>query len=132
MARSPNGFNGARARRSLPASVGVDIPWDGRDKVTGAALYRRRPAGSPTRSARTHRALSTVANARIVSVTLDPSFDWTGMTVVDHRDIPGENCVAVIERDQPMLASTHVRHVDEPILLLAHGTPNASKPPCTR
>ena len=109
----------ARKTITLPASVGVNVPRkDGRDKVTGAALYLDDLRVPGVLHGRTVR--STVANARIVSVTLDPSFDWTGMTVVDHRDIPGENCVAVIERDQPMLASTHVRHVDEPILLLAH------------
>ena len=109
----------ARKTITLPASVGVNVPRkDGRDKVTGAALYLDDLRVPGVLHGRTVR--STVANARIVSVTLDPSFDWTGVTVVDHRDIPGENCVAVIERDQPMLASTHVRHVDEPILLLAH------------
>ncbi len=109
----------ARKTITLPASVGVNVPRkDGRDKVTGAALYLDDLRVPGVLHGRTVR--STVANARIVSITLDPAFDWTGMTVVDHRDIPGENCVAVIERDQPMLASTHVRHVDEPILLLAH------------
>jgi CO/xanthine dehydrogenase Mo-binding subunit len=48
------------------------------------------------------------------------SFDRTGFTVVDYRDIPGRNIVALIDEDQPCLATTHVRHIAEPILLLAH------------
>jgi len=40
--------------------------------------------------------------------------------VVDHRDIPGENTIALIEKDQPCLVNGTVRHAAEPILLLAH------------
>lgn len=47
-------------------------------------------------------------------------FDTAGFTVVDHRDIPGRNIVALIEDDQPCLAERTIRHVAEPILLLAH------------
>lgn len=38
----------------------------------------------------------------------------------DHRDIPGRNIVALIDEDQPSLAMMSVRHVAEPIVLLAH------------
>ena len=48
------------------------------------------------------------------------NFDRTGFTIVDHRDIPGRNIVALIDEDQPSLAATRVRHVAEPIVLLAH------------
>ena len=47
-------------------------------------------------------------------------FDRTGFTVVDHRDIPGRNIVDLIEQDQPFLVEHEVRHMAEPILLLAH------------
>jgi len=43
-----------------------------------------------------------------------------GFIVADHRDIPGKNYVALIEPDQPCLAEEHVRHVAEPVLLVAH------------
>src|SRR5262249_23667022 len=36
------------------------------------------------------------------------------------RDIPGVNCIALIERDQPCLADGHINHPEEPIVLLAH------------
>jgi len=45
--------------------------------------------------------------------------------VVDHRDIPGPNVVALIEQDQPVLAADYVRHVHEPVLLLAHPSRDA-------
>jgi hypothetical protein len=48
------------------------------------------------------------------------NFDRTRFTIVDHRDIPGRNIVALIDEDQPFLATTRVRHVAEPIVLLAH------------
>src|SRR5213075_3367723 len=63
---------------------------------------------------------STIAYGRIKRVVRDPAFDWSGVVVVDHHDIPGENTVALIEKDQPLLASDLVRHQDEPILLVAH------------
>jgi CO/xanthine dehydrogenase Mo-binding subunit len=40
--------------------------------------------------------------------------------VADYRDIPGNNYVALIEADQPCLAANEVRHVAEPVLLVAH------------
>src|SRR5207249_2376878 len=61
---------------------------------------------------------STIPRGRVRSVRLD--FDQTGFTVADHRDIPGRNVVALIEDDQPFLVEREVRHMAEPILLLAH------------
>src|SRR6185295_11086570 len=46
--------------------------------------------------------------------------DTSGFTIVDYRDIPGRNIVALIDEDQPCLAERAIRHVAEPILLLAH------------
>jgi len=40
--------------------------------------------------------------------------------VVDHRDVPGRNHVYLSSEDQPALAGGYVRHVHEPVLLLAH------------
>jgi xanthine dehydrogenase molybdopterin-binding subunit B len=40
--------------------------------------------------------------------------------VVDFRDIPGKNVIALIELDQPCLVESQIRHFAEPILLLAH------------
>ena len=62
---------------------------------------------------------SPAARGRIVGVHFDASVDWSRLIVVDHRDIPGPNEVRLIETDQPVLAVDRVRHVGEPILLLA-------------
>jgi CO/xanthine dehydrogenase Mo-binding subunit len=63
---------------------------------------------------------SPVARGRIRGVRFDDSVDWSEYTVVDHRDIPGSNAVFLIEEDQPVLAADRVRHLHEPVLLLAH------------
>ena len=62
---------------------------------------------------------STIAHGVIRSITFDPSFDFSQIVVADYRDIPGPNCVPLIERDQPLLAERTINHFDEPILLLA-------------
>jgi len=116
----------SRVTLQLPASVGVNVPkLDAYDKVTGRALYLDDLKIPGVLHGRTVR--STIARGRIVRVELDPAFDWSGVTVCDHRDVPGENVVATIETDQPLLASTFVNHADEPILLLAHEDPERAE-----
>ncbi|GMR12195.1 MAG: xanthine dehydrogenase family protein molybdopterin-binding subunit [Gemmatimonadota bacterium] len=56
----------------------------------------------------------------IREVRFGPEVNWEEFVVVDHRDIPGENHVWLIESDQPVLAADSVRHVHEPVVLLAH------------
>ncbi len=60
------------------------------------------------------------ARGRITSIEFGASVDWSEFVIVDHHDIPGPNEVASIERDQPVLAADEVRHVGEPVVLLAH------------
>jgi CO/xanthine dehydrogenase Mo-binding subunit len=99
------------------ASVGTNVTRkEGLDRATGAARYAddlRFPGMLHGRTIRT-----TVPRGRLAGYALD--FDRDGFTIVDHRDIPGENCIALIERDQPCLAADLVRHAAEPVLLLAH------------
>jgi CO/xanthine dehydrogenase Mo-binding subunit len=89
---------------------------DGMPKVTGRARYvddLRFPGmlfGATVRS--------TIPHGRIRSVRLE--FDAAGFVIADARDIPGRNVVALIADDQPCLADGVVRHVAEPILLIAH------------
>ena len=61
---------------------------------------------------------SSIPRGRLNAIRLD--FDVTGFTVVDFRDVPGRNTVALIEEDQPCLAEHEVYHYAEPIMLLAH------------
>ena len=117
-----------RARRAVPTrprrtgpprSIGVSVPkLEGFDKVTGRARYLDDLRVPGILHGRTVR--STIARGRIRKVELDPGFDWSGMVIADHRDIPGENIVALIADDQPLLAADEIRHAEEPILLLAH------------
>jgi CO/xanthine dehydrogenase Mo-binding subunit len=110
---------GARAVVHRASAVGADVPRrEGFDKLTGSALYVDDLKVPGLLHGRTVR--STVARGIIRRVELDPAFDWRGVVVADHRDIPGENVVALIEDDQPLLASSEIRHADEPILLVAH------------
>ena len=101
----------------VPRAVGKNVRRkDGDAKVTGAAKYIDDLSFPGMLHATTVR--STVPRATITSIALD--FDTTGFTVVDYRDVPGANIVALIEDDQPCLAEREVYHVAEPILLLAH------------
>src|SRR5437870_13772845 len=63
---------------------------------------------------------SPAPRGRVTAVRFGKDVDWSQFVVVDDRDIPGPNVVALIEEDQPVLAAGYVRHVHEPVLLLAH------------
>jgi CO/xanthine dehydrogenase Mo-binding subunit len=100
-----------------PAAVGRNVlRKEGVDKVTGVARYVDDLTFPNLLHARTIR--STIPAGDILDVQLN--FNTAGFTLVDHRDIPGRNIVALIDDDQPCLAEGIVRHVAEPILLLAH------------
>jgi len=90
---------------------------EGYEKLTGAARYVDDIAFDGMLHGKTVR--STIPRGRIKSITFDPAFDWSRVVVADYRDIPGENVVALIENDQPLLAQSEVRHCEEPILLVA-------------
>jgi len=98
--------------------IGKDvIRTEGWSKVTGAARYVDDFSLPGMLHGATVR--SPVPHARIVGIERDPGFDWTGITVVDHAQIPGENTVLFHEKDQPCLAADIVRHAGEPVLLVA-------------
>ncbi len=90
---------------------------EGHEKLTGAARYIDDIALDGMLYGKTIR--SRVPRGRIKSITFDPDYDWSRIVVADYRDIPGNNYVALIENDQPLLAETEVRHSEEPILLIA-------------
>jgi CO/xanthine dehydrogenase Mo-binding subunit len=90
---------------------------EGHEKLTGAARYIDDIALDGMLYGKTIR--SSVPRGRIKSITFDPAYDWSRIVVADYRDIPGNNYVALIENDQPLLAETEVRHSEEPILLIA-------------
>ena len=112
--RTPDGVGSSSvARRAVGRNV---LRKEGHEKVTGLARYIDDIRFDNVLYVRTVR--STVPAGEIQDIRYN--FDQSGFTVVNHRDIPGRNIVALIDEDQPSLAATSVRHVAEPILLLAH------------
>jgi CO/xanthine dehydrogenase Mo-binding subunit len=103
--------------RRVRRSVGRNVRRKDADaKVVGTATYIDDLSFPGMLHGMTIR--STIPRGRIDAIRLD--FDTAGFTVVDYRDVPGRNIVALIEEDQPCLAEHEVYHVAEPILLLAH------------
>jgi CO/xanthine dehydrogenase Mo-binding subunit len=102
-------------------AVGRNVPRkEGIDKVTGRARYIDDLTFPALLHARTIR--STIPSGEIVGIhqSFPTSGDSSGFTFVTARDIPGRNVIALIEDDQPCLAERTIRHVAEPIALLAH------------
>ena len=101
------------SRRAVGRNV---LRKEGHEKVTGLARYIDDLRFENVLHVRTIR--STVPAGDIADIRCN--FDRDGFTIVRYRDIPGRNIVALIDEDQPSLAESRVRHVAEPILLLAH------------
>lgn len=62
---------------------------------------------------------ATVPHARLLKIHLAPTFDWGRVVVVTAADIPGENVVPILMRDQPSLVEQTIRYVGEPVALIA-------------
>src|SRR5712691_10116795 len=103
----------ARATRAVGRNV---LRKEGVEEVTGAARYIDDLTFPDLLHARTIR--STIPAGEVAGIRFN--FDTAGFTIADHRDVPGRNIVALIEDDQPCLAERTIRHVAEPILILAH------------
>ncbi len=99
---------------------------EGVDKLTGAERYVDDLSIPGCLWGMTVR--SPAPRGRVREVRFGDGIDWSEFTIVDHTDIPGDNAVKLLELDQPVLAATHVRHIHEPVLLLAH----ASREMCRR
>ena len=98
------------------ASIGTNVPRkDGPDKVAGRARYVDDLQFPDMLYGRTVR--SQLARCYVVDVRVA---ETPGLIVVDHRDIPGQNVIELIELDQPCLVEHESRHAAEPVLLLAH------------
>jgi CO/xanthine dehydrogenase Mo-binding subunit len=105
-------------RKAVGRSV---LRKEGRDKASGAARYIDDLSFPNLLHARTIR--STIPSGSITNIACN--FDTAGFTIVEARDIPGRNIVALIDDDQPCLAERTIRHAAEPILILAHETRDA-------
>ena len=99
--------------------VGTSVPrMEGRDKVTGHSRYVDDMVLPGMLYGATVR--SRIPRGKIRKITFAPAIDWNEFVIVSARDIPGKNCIALIEDDQPCLADGIVNHPEEPLLLLAH------------
>src|SRR5215510_8990547 len=81
---------------------------EGFEKLTGEARYVDDITLEGMLFGKTVR--SSVPRGRIKAITFDPGYDWSRVVIADYRDIPGENYVALIENDQPLLAETEIHH----------------------
>src|SRR5437763_8846578 len=105
--------------KSIMEIVGRPVPRkEGRDKVTGQARYIDDLHFPEMLYGATVR--SPIARGRIKKVLFEGNIPWDEFVIVTAKDIPGENCVALILFDQPYLADEFVGHPEEPVLLLAH------------
>ena len=99
--------------------VGTSVPrLEGRDKVTGQARYvddMVLPGMIYGATVRSH-----IPRGKIKRISFGPGIDWSKFAIVTPSDIPGKNCIALIEDDQPCLADGVVNQPEEAILLLAH------------
>ncbi len=104
----------------MPRFVGRHVVRkDGFAKAAGLAHYVDDMSLPGMLHARTIR--STVAAGTMTGLAFD--FDTTGFTIVTADDLQGRNTIALIVDDQPCLADGVVRHVAEPIALIAHEDP---------
>ncbi|MGB2589970.1 MAG: xanthine dehydrogenase family protein molybdopterin-binding subunit [Candidatus Acidiferrum sp.] len=99
--------------------VGTSVPrMEGAGKVTGHARYVDDMVLPDMLFGATVR--SRVPRGKIKNISFGPGIDWNEFVIVSSKDIPGANCITLIEDDQPCLADGVVNHPEEPILLLAH------------
>ena len=65
---------------------------------------------------------ATEPHARLLGIERDPTFDWSRVVVLTATDVPGENVIHLMKDDQPVLAADEIRHVGEPVALVAAPT----------
>ncbi len=106
--------------------VGLGVPrLDADEKVRGKAEY----ADDLNIPGAWHGFVvrSPIPHGRIISLTLDPGYDWTKVVVVTPEDIPGNNIVDMMGRDMPFIAHDEIRYLGEPIALVAAPTRKLSR-----
>src|SRR5262249_54824066 len=91
---------------------------EGVSKVTGRAVYADDMSFDGCLYGRTVR--STVPHGVIKEIRFNPEFPWKEFTIVLPEDIPGKNCVTLIDTEQPFLAHREIQHLAEPLALIAH------------
>jgi CO/xanthine dehydrogenase Mo-binding subunit len=90
---------------------------DGLDKVTGRAIFADDERVQSLWYGATVR--SSHARAQIEAISFDTTAAPTGSVCVTAADLPGPNCVRLIEDDWPILAKSQTHHHGEPVALVA-------------
>ena len=104
--------------------IGAAAPRkEGRSKISGQARYVDDLNFPDMLHGATVR--SRIARGKIKTISFDHGIAWNEYVLVSAKDIPGQNCIALIGTDQPCLAEAAVNHPEEPILLLAHAERHA-------
>ncbi len=91
---------------------------EGIPKLTGHALYADDVPLENCLYGRTVR--STIPRGVIRRIHFRDGIPWTEFTIVLAKDIPGVNAVTLIDTEQPFLVDREIRHIAEPIALIAH------------
>jgi CO/xanthine dehydrogenase Mo-binding subunit len=103
---------------SVQSYVGTNVRRpEGPAKVTGRARYVADldvPGAWIGGTVRAH-----VARGLVNGFDRDPRFDFSRVIVVGPDDIPGDNVVALIADDQPLVCARDIEHFGEPLLLVA-------------
>lgn len=112
----------AAGRPPRPDGVGAPVTRvDARDKVTGAALY----VDDLALPGMLHAALVLPRYAHAVLKRVDTSaaLEMSGVrAVLTARDVPGENQVGLIDRDQPLLPDERIRYTGDAVALVVADT----------
>lgn len=118
---------GIATNPSIRGTTGPRAPLrrEGPDKLTGAARFTDDLIVPGAWFGATVR--STEPHSRLLGIDRDPAFDWSRVVVVTAEDIPGANIVALIEDDQPALVAVEIRHVMEPVALVAAADPATAR-----
>jgi CO/xanthine dehydrogenase Mo-binding subunit len=99
--------------------IGRPVPRkEGREKVTGAAVY----VDDLTLPGMLHGVTvrSSAPRGILREVRWGAGIPWEEVVVATAADVPGRNVVTLIVDDQPLLAAEAINHPEEPVLLLAH------------
>ncbi|MEA2673324.1 MAG: hypothetical protein QOI92_516 [Chloroflexota bacterium] len=100
-------------------AAGYPLRREGPSKLTGVAKYTDDLVFPGAWYGITIR--STEAHARLIAIEPDPDVDWSKVVIATAADIPGDNIVASIKDDQPVLVPIggEILHHAEPVALLA-------------
>jgi len=100
-------------------AAGYPLRREGPAKLTGEARYTDDLVFPGAWYGTTIR--STEARARLLAIEPDPEVDWSSVVIATAADIPGDNVVASIKDDQPVLVPVggEIRHHAEAVALLA-------------